>query len=75
MYDKVAVNICRTYVNHMSERDVTDRQQAMDYVKAIYVLEERGVEVTTTTLAAELGVTPSLVAEMVARLRQMGLIN
>jgi Mn-dependent DtxR family transcriptional regulator len=45
------------------------------YLKAIYRLEERGVEVTTTTLAAELQVTPSSVSEMVARLREMGLIS
>ena len=66
--------ICRTYVSRMLDRSAAPRE-VVDYIKAIYRLEERGVEVTTTTLAAELRVTPSSVSEMVARLREMGLIS
>ena len=59
----------------MLDRDVGPPYEVDDYIKAIYRLEERGVEVTTTTLAAELRLTPSSVSEMVARLREMGLIS
>jgi len=46
-----------------------------DYVKAIYLLAEREVAVTTTALASHLQVTPSSVSAMLARLRAMGLIS
>jgi Mn-dependent DtxR family transcriptional regulator len=59
----------------VSDRDERAPREVEAYLKAIYRLEERGVEVTTTTLAAELQVTPSSVSEMVARLREMGLIS
>jgi Mn-dependent DtxR family transcriptional regulator len=59
----------------MLGRDAGPLYEVKDYIKAIYRLEERGVEVTTTTLAAELRLTPSSVSETVARLREMGLIR
>ena len=46
-----------------------------DYVKAIYALAERDVEVTTTALAGHLHVTASSVSAMLTRLGAMGLIS
>lgn len=46
-----------------------------DYAKAIYALQERGANVTTSALAAELGVTPSSVSAMLGRLRSLALIS
>jgi DtxR family Mn-dependent transcriptional regulator len=46
-----------------------------DYVKAIYELDERGAAVTTTALAARLGITPSSVSGMLAKLGGLGLIS
>lgn len=57
------------------ERDDRPPQAVEDYVKAIYGLQERGVTVTTTTLAGELGVTASSASAMLARLREMRLIS
>jgi Mn-dependent DtxR family transcriptional regulator len=45
-----------------------------DYVKAIYALSEREIEVTTTALAAQLHMTSSSASAMLGRLREMGLI-
>ena len=58
-----------------SERDERPPQAVEDYVKAIYGLQERGVAVTTTALAGELGVTASSASAMLARLREMRLIS
>ncbi len=57
------------------QRDERPPQAVEDYVKAIYGLAERGVAVTTTTLAAELKVTASSASAMLTRLREMGLIS
>jgi DtxR family Mn-dependent transcriptional regulator len=46
-----------------------------DYVKAIYGLDERGVEVTTTAIANRLQITPSSVSAMLTRLTGTGLIS
>jgi DtxR family Mn-dependent transcriptional regulator len=46
-----------------------------DYVKAIYVLAERGERVATTAIARSLGVTASSVSAMLARLRRLGLVS
>ncbi len=45
------------------------------YAQAMYALEERGVAVTTTGLAAEVGVTPASASAMLTRLRESGLIT
>jgi DtxR family Mn-dependent transcriptional regulator len=44
-----------------------------DYAKAIYALEERDGTVTTTALAARLGVTPASASGMVRKLHEQGL--
>jgi len=66
-------------VIHMPRRavepDERPPQAVQDYVKAIYGLQERGIAVTTTSLAAELEVTPSSVSAMLSRLREMRLIR
>jgi DtxR family Mn-dependent transcriptional regulator len=46
-----------------------------DYVKAIYGLDERGVEVTTTAIAGRLQITPSSVSAMLTRLTGTGLVS
>lgn len=56
-------------------REERPPQAVEDYVKVIYGLEERRVAVTTTTLATELGVTPSSASAMLTRLREMELIS
>jgi DtxR family Mn-dependent transcriptional regulator len=45
-----------------------------DYAKAIYVLEERDGEVTTTSLAARLSVTPASASGMIRKLAEQGLV-
>lgn len=45
-----------------------------DYVRVIYGLAERGEEVTNTTLAARLEVSPSSASGMVTKLSQQGLV-
>jgi DtxR family Mn-dependent transcriptional regulator len=46
-----------------------------DYAKAIFALEERGVEaVSTNALAERLGVTPASASGMVKRLGELGLV-
>src|ERR1700728_2072359 len=50
-------------------------QAVEDYVKAVYGLQERGDAVTTTALAAELGVTASSASSMLARLRELQLVS
>jgi len=57
------------------EQEERPPQAVEDYVKAIYGLQERGVAVTTTALAAALGVTASSASAMLARLREMRLIS
>ena len=49
-------------------------QAVEDYIKAVYVLIERGDKVTTTALANYIEVTPSSVSAMLTRLRNLGLI-
>lgn len=58
-----------------TEREERPPQAVESYVKAMYGLEERGVAVTTTTLATELGVTPSSASAMLTRLRELRLIT
>lgn len=57
------------------EHDERPPQAVENYVKAIYGLHERGLVVTTTTLAAELRVTPSSASAMLTRLREAKLIS
>lgn len=45
-----------------------------DYVRVIYGLAERGEEVTNTSLAARLEVSPSSASGMVTKLSQQGLV-
>ncbi|OZM70616.1 transcriptional regulator [Amycolatopsis antarctica] len=45
-----------------------------DYVRAIYGLAERGEEVTNTTLATRMDVSPSSASGMVTKLSQQGLV-
>lgn len=45
-----------------------------DYVRVIYGLAERGDEVTNTTLASRLEVSPSSASGMVTKLSQQGLV-
>ncbi|MCP3802118.1 metal-dependent transcriptional regulator [Allokutzneria sp. A3M-2-11 16] len=46
-----------------------------DYLRAIYGLVERGVEVSNATLAKRLRVSPSSVSGMVAKLADLGLVT
>lgn len=46
-----------------------------DYLKAIYALAERGGQVASNKLAAELGVRPSSVSAMLTRLRDLDLVS
>jgi DtxR family transcriptional regulator, Mn-dependent transcriptional regulator len=46
-----------------------------DYAKAIYALELRGGNVSTTALAERLGVTPASASGMVKRLGELGLVE
>ncbi|MCW2539992.1 MAG: troR [Frankiales bacterium] len=61
----------------MSEQadDARPTRAVEDYVKAIYGLDERGTTVTNTVMANHLGITPSSVSAMLARLREMQLIS
>jgi len=45
-----------------------------DYVRAIYGLAERGEQVTNTTLATRMDVSPSSASGMVTKLSQLGLV-
>lgn len=47
-------------------------ESVQDYLKAIYLLEESGEEVTTSAIAARLGVSPASVTSMVKRLASAG---
>ncbi len=47
-----------------------------DYAKAVYALEARGgAAVSTTDLAARLGVTPGSVSGMVRKLTEVGIVE
>lgn len=46
-----------------------------DYVKAIYLLHARGVEVTNSALANQLKVTPASATNMVRKLSELGLVT
>jgi DtxR family Mn-dependent transcriptional regulator len=46
-----------------------------DYLRAIYKLEESGRAVTTTGLAASMGVAPASVTGMVKKLDELGLVD
>ena len=46
-----------------------------DYAKAIYALEERDGEVTTTSLAARMHVTPASASAMIRKLAEQGLVT
>jgi len=46
-----------------------------DYVKAIYMLNSRGVEVTNSALANHLKVTPASATNMVKKLSELGLVT
>ena len=46
-----------------------------DYAKAIYALEDRDGEVTTTSLAARMHVTPASASAMIRKLAEQGLVT
>ena len=46
-----------------------------DYLRAVYKLEEAGRQVTTTGLAASMGVAPASVTAMVKKLDELGLVE
>lgn len=46
-----------------------------DYVKAIYMLRSRGVEVTNSALASHLKVAPASATNMVKKLGELGLVT
>lgn len=46
-----------------------------DYVKAIYLLHARGVEVTNSALASQLKVAPASATNMVRKLSELGLVT
>ena len=46
-----------------------------DYAKAIYALEERDGEVSTTSLAARMRVTPASASAMIRKLAEHGLVT
>jgi DtxR family Mn-dependent transcriptional regulator len=69
-------SIFKASLTAMAGRDDARPPHAVeDYVKAIYGLEERDAPVTTTALAAELGVTASSASAMLGRLRELGYIS
>jgi DtxR family Mn-dependent transcriptional regulator len=45
-----------------------------DYAKAIYALQAGGAAVTTTAVAAQLGVTPGSASAMIKKLDERGLV-
>ena len=45
-----------------------------DYLKAIYLLAARGVEVSNSALAGQLGVAPASATNMVKKLSELGLV-
>lgn len=53
--------------------DSTDSVQ--DYLKAIYLLGEEGIEVSTSAIADRLGVSPASVTAMVKKLADRGLLR
>jgi DtxR family Mn-dependent transcriptional regulator len=62
--------------NPAERRSAPASEAVQDYVKAIYALECRGDSaVTTTALAARLGVAPSSVTAMLRRLDDMALVT
>ena len=46
-----------------------------DYVKAIYMLQSRGVEVTNSALANQLKISPASATNMVKKLSELGLVT
>jgi DtxR family transcriptional regulator, Mn-dependent transcriptional regulator len=60
----------------MAAKDVVRSQAVEDYAKAIFALEGRSAEpVSTTALAARLGITPGSVSAMLRKLDELGLIT
>ncbi len=60
----------------MAARDTVRSQAVEDYTKAIFALEGRSSEpVSTTALAARLGITPGSVSAMLRKLDELGLIT
>jgi DtxR family transcriptional regulator, Mn-dependent transcriptional regulator len=59
----------------MSQPEPTRTSAIEDYAKAIYALERRHGEVTTTALADRLGVTAGSASGMVKRLDELGLVE
>lgn len=46
-----------------------------DYLKAIYLLQSRGLEVSNSALAGDLGVAPASATNMVKKLADLGLVE
>jgi DtxR family Mn-dependent transcriptional regulator len=60
----------------VATRDTARSQAVEDYAKAIFALEGRSAEpVSTTALAARLGITPGSVSAMLRKLDELGLIT
>jgi DtxR family Mn-dependent transcriptional regulator len=60
----------------MATKESVRSQAVEDYAKAIFALEGRSAEpVSTTALAARLGITPGSVSAMLRRLDELGLIT
>lgn len=58
----------------MSDAEYRRSSSIEDYLRVIYGLAERGEEVTNTSLAARLEVSPSSASGMVTKLSQQGLV-
>jgi DtxR family Mn-dependent transcriptional regulator len=60
----------------MATREFVRSQAVEDYAKAIFALEGRSSQpVSTTALAARLGITPGSVSAMLRKLEELGLIT
>ena len=58
------------------EESRKDLSQAMeDYLRAIYKLEEKGLQVSTSAIAEQLGVAPASVTKMLKRLASLNLVE
>jgi len=64
----------------MAKTNETDKQKVLtstheDYLKAIYLLEGRGIEVNNSALATELNISPASTTNMVKKLSELGLVT
>lgn len=64
----------------MAKSNDTQKQKVLtsaheDYLKAIYLLQGRGVDVNNSALAAELNISPASTTNMVKKLGELGLVT